>query len=62
LWSHYTEGHKDICLEFDTSFPLFSKAKKVVYSSDFPLIDPLKMLFGSKDEIIEEVNKPLFTK
>ncbi len=62
LWSHYAEGHKGICLEFDTSFPLFSKARKVDYSPNFPLIDPIKMLFSSKNEIIEEVNKPLFAK
>ncbi len=62
LWSHYADGHKGICLEFNTSFPMFSKLKDVKYSLDFPLINPIKMMYGSKDEIIEEVNKPLFTK
>jgi len=62
LWSHYTDGHKGICLEFDTSFPLFAKVKEVKYSQKFPSMDPIKMLFGNKDEISEEWLKPLCTK
>lgn len=62
LWSHYTDGHKGICLEFDTSFPLFAKVKEVKYSQRFPSIDPIKMLFGSNNEISEEWLKPLCTK
>ena len=62
LWSHYADGHKGICLEFDTSSPLFSKARKVDYSSEFPKIDPVKFLYGSHEESVEEGQKPLFTK
>lgn len=62
LWSHYADGHKGICLEFDTSFPLFAKVKDVKYSQRFPSMDPIKMLFGSNDEISEEWLKPLCTK
>jgi hypothetical protein len=62
LWSHYADGHKGICLEFDTSVPLFAKVKEVKYSQKFPSIDPIKMLFGSKDEISEEWLKPICTK
>jgi DUF2971 family protein len=62
LWSHYADGHKGICLEFDASFPLFSKIRKVNYSLDFPVINPIKFLYGSNDEKIEEGKKPLFTK
>ena len=36
LWSHYADGHKGICLEFDTSFPIFAKVKEVKYSQRFP--------------------------
>ena len=62
LWSHYADGHRGICLEFDTSFPLFSKARKVNYSIGFPSIDPVKMMFGNEDEIVDEFSRPLFTK
>jgi hypothetical protein len=62
LWSHYADGHKGICLEFDTSFPLFGKVKEVKYSQKFPSMDPIKMLFGNRDEISEEWLKPLCTK
>jgi len=62
LWSHYADGHKGVCLEFDTSSPMFSKVRPVDYAIDFPLIDPMKMMFGKEDEIIEESIKPLFTK
>lgn len=62
LWSHYADGHKGICLEFDTSVPLFDKVKEVEYSQKFPSINPIKMLFGSKDEISEEWLKPICTK
>ena len=62
LWSHYADGHKGICLEFDTSSPLFSKARKVDYSSEFLKIDPVKFLCGSDEETVEEGLKPLFTK
>jgi len=62
LWSHYADGHKGLCLEFDTSFPVFAKVKDVKYSQNFPSIDPIKMLFGSNDEITEEWKKPLCNK
>jgi len=62
LWSHYTDGHKGICLEFDAASPLFSKARKVNYSLEFPKVDPVKYLYGSREEKIEEGLKPLFTK
>jgi hypothetical protein len=62
LWSHYADGHKGICLEFDTSFPLFTKVKEVKYSQNFPSMDPIKMLFGSVEEMSEEWEKPICTK
>jgi hypothetical protein len=44
MWSHYSDSHKGFCLEFDTNYDPFSKAKKVNYSFDFPIIDPLILL------------------
>jgi hypothetical protein len=62
MWSHYADGHKGICLEFDTSSSLFGKAKKVDYFPNLPSINPIKLLFGSDNEIVEEIKKTLFTK
>ena len=61
LWSHYADGHKGICLEFDTSFDPFPKAMKVNYSYNFPLISPMRLLDES-DEFDDETMKPLLTK
>ena len=47
MWSHYANGHRGFCLEFDTAIKPFSTARPVNYSDDFPSL-PLKVLF-SKD-------------
>jgi hypothetical protein len=31
MWSHYGDRHKGICLEFDTSVPIFGGALQVMY-------------------------------
>jgi len=61
MLSHYADGHKGICLEFDTSFDPFPKAMKVNYSNNFPLISPMR-LFDESDEFDDEIMKPLLTK
>ncbi|MGD0216615.1 MAG: DUF2971 domain-containing protein [Desulfobaccales bacterium] len=50
MWSHYSEGHRGLCLEFDTrnNINLFDVALKVSYSERYPSIDILKM--GYEDE------------
>ena len=37
MWSHYGNGHRGFCLEFDTSFtPFKNNLFKVRYSNDYP--------------------------
>ncbi len=36
MWSHYADGHRGFCLEFDTRFTPFSTAKQVHYSELLP--------------------------
>lgn len=36
MWSHYANGHRGFCLEFDTSFDPFVKATNVNYSQKLP--------------------------
>lgn len=43
LWSHYAKGHRGFCLEFDTQFFPFSRARKVGYSKNFPEINPCRI-------------------
>jgi hypothetical protein len=44
MWSHYADGHRGFCLEFDTSLEPFSKAKPVVYRDDVPSVNPIDIL------------------
>ena len=62
LWSHYSDGHKGFCLEFDTSFDPFKKnAFKVEYSNYFPKLNPIKII-TLKNAHVREVLIPLLTK
>jgi hypothetical protein len=44
MWSHYSDGHRGFCLEFDTSFEPFTKAKPVVYRDDVRSFNPIDIL------------------
>ena len=61
MWSHYSDGHRGFCLEFDTSFNPFNKALKVGYSDSFPRINPIKMLIDGRDDTRSAL-APLLTK
>jgi hypothetical protein len=47
MWSHYADGHRGFCLEFDTRFEPFHKAFKVTYSKEIPSINPTHVLLES---------------
>jgi Protein of unknown function (DUF2971) len=44
MWSHYADGHRGFCLEFDSAIEPFSKALPVRYREDFPYINPVDVL------------------
>lgn len=48
LWSHYANGHRGICLEFDTSSPLFEKIFNVTYSDDYPKFNPIEVILNKE--------------
>ncbi len=50
MWSHYTQGHKGFCLEFDTSFEMFQKVFPVRYSKDIPFAKPAVVLLAETDK------------
>jgi hypothetical protein len=39
MWSHYADGHRGFCLEFDAGYEPFSKALPVIYSDAFPALN-----------------------
>jgi hypothetical protein len=52
MWSHYSNNHRGICLEFDKNNPLIEKARPVRYKKTYPewtpqdlMVDPLALLF-----------------
>lgn len=44
MWSHYASGGAGLCLAFDTSSEVFSKAIKVIYREVPPAIDALDVM------------------
>lgn len=51
MWSHYADGHRGFCLEFDTSVPPFNKALEVHYVDAPPVLNPVDVLVdGPSDD------------
>lgn len=44
MWSHYTDGHRGMCLEFDTKEEPFSWSRPVSYVPRAPEVDPRLVL------------------
>jgi len=54
MWSHYGSKHTGFCLEFDTTFEPFNKARKVRYVEHFPKLNAEAMVVdGNYDHVIE---------
>ncbi len=45
MWSHYSDGHKGLCLEFEASTAggLFWEAFAVIYQQDYPIVDMMRI-------------------
>ena len=50
MWSHYADGHRGFCLEFDASVPPFSNAFEVSYSDSVPSINPVAVLVNDPND------------
>lgn len=59
MWSHYADGHKGFCLEFDTKYEPFSKARKVEYAEEIPSINRVDAIL---DDIESDFMKMITTK
>lgn len=47
IWSHYADGHKGVCLEFDANYFPFNhgdKLQRIVYKDTYPLVHPADFL------------------
>jgi hypothetical protein len=53
MWSHYSNQHTGICLEFDIAENALAGARKVTYSDDFQIITP--ELLGNHAALTEVV-------
>ncbi len=64
MWSHYANGHRGFCLEFDTSLLPFSKALDVTYVDTPPVLNPIDVLVNdpSDDESNELLRAFVLTK
>jgi DUF2971 family protein len=60
MWAHYADGHRGFCLEFDGSVEPFSKARRVVYSSEMPRLSPVDIL--NENGKVDLVEKMILTK
>lgn len=44
MWSHYGGRYRGFCLEFDSTYAPFTKARKVIYSDIMPKFNPMRFL------------------
>jgi len=51
MWSYYADGHKGICLEFDTSYSSFRYARPVEYRDEIPSVNIADAVVRSIDGI-----------
>jgi hypothetical protein len=54
MWSHYSDCHKGFCLEFDTNFDPFNKARRVKYDTKYPTFDISSVVLrDNPDQILD---------
>ena len=49
MWSHYANGHRGFCMEFDTTVDPFAIAEPVIYSERFPMLNLARALLSEGD-------------
>ncbi|MCK4814200.1 DUF2971 domain-containing protein [bacterium] len=52
MWSHYSDSHRGLCIEFDASKKgsLFWEALKVIYQNDYPTVNVMGLGEGEPEE------------
>jgi hypothetical protein len=54
MWSHYADGHRGFCLEFDTSRDPFHRAEPVLYQKELPSAHPAAFLSDARNHQADE--------
>jgi hypothetical protein len=57
LWSHYADGHKGLCLEFDTHYFPFHNQQglhRVIYNRFYPALSPYDII-GSPTKLVDSL-------
>jgi hypothetical protein len=62
MWSHYGEGHRGICLEFQLDNPVFKGAWEVSYAEGYPKWAPHKALDYAMDMILTKSDEWAYEK
>jgi hypothetical protein len=71
MWSHYTDGHRGYCIEFDTTHFSYKRKErfyKVAYCDKFPSFKPAQIILNfekiRRNEFLnpQEIFTPIFTK
>jgi hypothetical protein len=57
MWSHYADGHRGFCLEFDGTLEPFFLARQVKYLGEIPKLNPIQILTNSEKDHLFEVLK-----
>lgn len=52
MWSHYGNGHRGVCLEFDTSSELLQRLHRVQYVDNVPAINLRAMLLHDSSQVL----------
>ncbi len=63
MWSHYSDGHRGFCLEFDTNFDPFNNTQhlyRVFYSDSQPIIT-IADFIGTSDEDLQKLFMKMIT-
>jgi hypothetical protein len=55
MWSHYADGHRGFCLEFDGTIEPFSRSRPVKYSGEMPSLNPIHIMTNSEEDDLFEV-------
>ena len=65
MWSHYTNGHRGFCVEFDTNYEPFNDKQRIFqvnYSKSIPTINPIEIMMSKSIDSLDPMMKMLATK
>jgi hypothetical protein len=55
MWSHYADGHRGFCLEYDTRDPAFDYVRRVSYHDSVPTLRMTDILLDNEIDVVDLV-------